>query len=80
MKIYDFDGRKNVSGARIRECRTRRRMSQQEFAAQMQVRGVTIERNCISRIETGARFVTDYELMVISEIFNVSTDWLTGKK
>lgn len=80
MKIYDFDGKKNISGARIRECRAKRRMSQQELAAQMQVRGVTIERNCVSRMETGVRFITDYELMVLSNIFSVSTDWLTGKE
>jgi len=80
MKIYDFDGKKNISGDRIRECRAKRHMSQQALAAQMQVRGITIERNCISRIETGARFVADYELKVLSEIFKVSTDWLTGKK
>ena len=80
MKIYDYNGKKNISGERIREFRTKRRMSQQDLAAQLQVRGVTIERNCVSRMETGARFITDYELKVLSNIFGVSTDWLTGKE
>jgi len=80
MKIYDFNGRKNIAGERIRECRVKNRMSQEGLAAKLQVSGVILERNCISRIETGARFVTDYELMVLSTIFNVSMEWLTGKE
>lgn len=80
MKIYDFNGKKNIAGERIRECRVKKRMSQEGLAAQLQVNGVILERNCISRIETGARFVTDYELMVFSNIFGVTMEWLIGKE
>jgi hypothetical protein len=46
----------------------------------MQVRGVTIEREAISKIETGDRFVTDYEFIVFAEVLGVSMEWLAGKE
>lgn len=79
MKIYDFDGEKNISGDRIHQARTAMRLSQADLAARMQVNGVTIEREAISKIETGDRFVTDYELMVFAKVLNVSMEWLIGK-
>ena len=71
MKIYDYQGRKNVSGERIRELRIKRRMSQSELAARLQVEGVILERDSISRIESGARFVADYELYIFAKILGV---------
>ena len=79
MKIYDYEGLKNISGDRIHQMRTTKRISQAELAARMQVKGVIIEREAISKIETGDRFVTDYELMVFAEVLCVTMDWLTGK-
>ena len=55
-------------------------ISQADRAARMQVRGVTIEREAISKIETGDRFVTDYELMIFAEVLGVTMDWLLGKE
>lgn len=71
MKIYDYQGRKNVSGERIRELRIKRRMSQSELATRLQVEGVILERDSISRIESGARFVADYELYIFAKILGV---------
>jgi len=79
LKIYDFDGEKNISGDRIHQARTAMRLSQADLAARMQVNGVTIEREAISKIETGDRFVTDYELMVFAKVLNVSMEWLTAQ-
>ncbi len=78
MKIYDFNGKKNISGDRIRVARQKKRLSQSDLAAQMQVEGVVIERDSISRIEIGTRFVPDYELPVLARILDVSVDWLLG--
>ena len=78
MKIYDFDGKKNISGERIHQARTARRLSQAELAARKQVHGVLIEREAISKIETGDRFVTDYELQTFASVLDVSMVWLTG--
>lgn len=77
MKIYDYGGMKNISGDRIHQARTAQRISQADLAARMQVNGVVIEREAISKIETGSRFVTDYELMVFARVLQVSMEWLT---
>nr|DAJ11298.1 MAG TPA: CI repressor [Caudoviricetes sp.] len=37
-----------------------------------------MERDSVSRIEIGTRFVTDYELMVLSKVLDVSMQWLVG--
>ena len=52
MKIYTYQGKKNVSGEKIRQMRNMKRMSQSALAAKMQVEGVMLERDSISRIET----------------------------
>lgn len=78
MKIYDYDGKKNISGERVYQARTKKHLSQAELAAKMQVNSVMIEREAISKIETGDRFVTDYELFVFSKVLGVSLQWLIG--
>lgn len=80
MRIYDFEGKKNISGDRIHQARTAMRLSQADLAARMQVNGVGIEREAVSKIETGDRFVTDYELMVFAKVLGVSVEWLIGKE
>ena len=79
LKIYDFGGAKNISGERIHQARTTKRLSQADLAARMQVNGVTIEREAISKIETGDRFVADYELKVFAEVLGVTMEWLTSQ-
>jgi len=76
LRIYDFNGEKNISGDRIHQARTAIRLSQSDLAARMQVNGVTIEREAISKIETGDRFVTDYELLMFAKVLGVSMEWL----
>lgn len=76
MKIYEYKGRKNLCGERIRLARLKARITQSELAARLQVEGVLLERDSISRIEIGTRFVTDYELKVISKILKVDVEWL----
>ena len=78
MKIYAFEGRKNICGERIREARQKKRLSQTDLAAQMQINGVIIERDSISRTEIGTRFVPDYELPLYAKILGVSVAWLLG--
>jgi len=77
LKIYDYNGVKNISGDRIRQARTAKRLSQEALAAKMQVSGVVVEREAISKIETGDTFVADYELRAFSQVLGVSMDWLT---
>jgi len=78
MKIYDYNGKKNISGCRIKEARIKNNLSQAELAAKMQINGIIIERDCISRVEIGTRFIPDYELPIYAKILNVSVEWLLG--
>lgn len=79
MKIYDYKGRKNLCGDRVKEARARRKITQADLAARLQIEDVTMERDSVSRIEIGTRFVTDYELVVLSRVLGVSMEWLTGQ-
>lgn len=78
MKIYDYNGKKNICGERIHEARCKSKLTQADLAAKLQVNGIIIERDSISRIEIGTRFVADYELRELSRILKVSVDWLLG--
>lgn len=78
MRKFRYLGKNNVSGDRIRELRLRARLSQADLAAKMQTEGVVIEQDSISRIESGSRLVTDFELLVLARIFNTTADWLIG--
>ena len=78
MRKFQFEGKNNVSGDRIRELRQRARLSQADLAAKMQTEGAIVEQDVISRIESGRRLVTDYELLVLTRIFDTTADWLIG--
>lgn len=78
MKIYDYDGRKNISGDRIREARLKRRMTQNDLARCVQLEGIVMERDSISRIEIGTRFIPDYEIPIFAKVLGVSVLWLLG--
>lgn len=80
MKIYDYDGAKNISGERIRQARVTQRLTQGDLAARMQLNGVQIEREAISKIESGARFVADYELVHFLKVLGVAINWLVGEE
>ncbi len=75
MKIYDFQGKKNICGMRLKEARKAKKLSQLELAEEMQAMGITLERDSISRIEIGTRFVADYELMMFSQILEKEVTW-----
>ena len=78
MKIYDYEGKKNICSERVRSARRELGLSQEELAARLQVKGVNIERDSISRVEIGTRFVADFEIKVLSEILGVSVNYLLG--
>ena len=71
MKIYDYHGKKNICGEAIRIQRCKKRMSQTELAAKMQLNYIFLERDSISRIESGTRFVADYERFIFATVFGV---------
>ena len=78
MKIYDYNGKKNICGDRVHEARCKLRLTQSDLAARLQVNGIILERDCISRIEIGTRFVADYELRELAKVLNVTVNFLLG--
>ena len=74
-------GNKNLIGARVEAARKEQGMKQKELLAQLQVRGVDLNASGLSKLEGQNRFVTDFELLALSEILNVSVYWLlTGEE
>ena len=53
-------------------------MTQSDLAAKLQLSDIIIERDSISRIEIGTRFVADYEIRELAKILDVSVNWLLG--
>ena len=78
MKIYDFNGKKNICGAKVKSARKKQGLSQENLAARLQVEGINIERDSVSRIEIGTRFVADYELAALCRVLNVTPAYLLG--
>lgn len=76
MKIYAYKGKRNLCGNRIREARLRLKLSQSDLAARLQTEGIILERDSISRIESGLRFIADYELKVFAKVLKVELEWL----
>ena len=66
MKIYDFNGKKAPA------------LTQEQLAAKLQLAGIILERDSISRIEIGTRFVADFELAALCGILGVTSAYLLG--
>lgn len=79
MKIYDYNGKANICGTRIRMLRKQQKLSQEELAARLQVAGIDIDQRTISRIEREARFLADFELREIARILRTPIEELFGK-
>ena len=47
--------------------------------AQLQVSGVDMNASGLSKLEGQIRFVTDFELVALADILDVSVDWLLGR-
>ncbi len=80
MKIYWNGTSKNIIGPKIKQLRTAQGLSQASRAGRLQLLGRECSVLAILRIEQGSRFVPDYEVAILSEYFNISTDELLGKR
>ena len=72
MKKIHFNGNKNIIHAHLPKWREARGLTQGELAARMQVLGVNIDQQMISKIEHNSRIVTDYELACLCKILKVT--------
>ena len=69
MRKFQFEGKGNVSGDRVRELRPEPAYHKRPSRRKMQTEGAIIEQDAVSRIESGSRLVTDYELLAMTKIF-----------
>lgn len=78
MRLYTPDGKRcNICGERMRQWRTSHGLTQEELAIKMQLHGLQLGQMAISRIETGKRVVTDFELKLFASVLGLSMDDLT---
>lgn len=70
------DGSNNLCGRQVARLRSAAGLSQRELADLMQLRGLTIDKNAIQRMESGQRFVTDVELPHLAAVLNVTVEAL----
>ena len=72
-------GDRNLIGARVELARKNQGMKQKDLIAQLQVSGVDMNASGLSKLEGQIRFVTDFELVALADILDVSVDWLLGR-
>lgn len=78
MKTIRFGAHKNIIFDRLAQARKEHGLSQGELAAKMQVLGVVIDQQAISKIEHDKRVVTDYELLCFCKALKIELAWLLG--
>ncbi len=66
---------KNLIGKKLKFLRKQNRLSQQKLAVKLQLAGMDIGKNTITRIETNQRSVTDMELKALVEVFQVTYEY-----
>lgn len=72
MNEIAFYDNKNVIYRNLRYFRKKRKLSQGELAAKMQVMNVNVTQQIISRMEHNQRIVTDYELVCLCRALGVT--------
>ncbi len=71
---------KNIIGERLKQLRNAAGLSQRDLARELQLLGIDMDKNVITRIETNKRYVTDFEIQALKQLFNVSYDYLIDGK
>lgn len=72
MKLNPYGEGCNLAGPQVRTLRMERGLSQEQLAAKLQLLGYSIGQKAVSRMETGDRVVTDYELVLLAQALGVS--------
>ena len=71
---------KNIIGERLKLLRNAAGLSQRDLARELQLLGIDMDKNVITRIETNKRYVTDFEIQALKQLFDVSYDYLIDGK
>ena len=73
-----FFNNKNIISQKLAMARDKESLSQEQLAAKMQVLGVSIDQQTISRIEKNKRIVTDYEILCFCKILKIHPQDIIG--
>ena len=75
-KLKAPDGTNNLCGKRLAQLRAAQNppLSQRGLAKQLQLAGYDVDNHFVRRVELGERFVTDIEIVMLSEVLKVSLD------
>jgi hypothetical protein len=70
----------NIVGKRVRKARlaTKPPLSQDALSGKLAGRGVVIDRAGIAKLETGTRYVSDFEVKALAAALGVTVGWLLG--
>lgn len=68
------NGKNNLCGKQIKKFRQSlpTKTSQKQLADLLQIHGLDLDKNAVSRMENGTRFITDIELKVIAQVLQIS--------
>lgn len=71
---------RNIVGDRIREARTSGKtpLTQDQLSGKLAVKGVSLDRVAIAKVEGGIRCVYDFEVRALAEVLRVDVAWLLG--
>ena len=78
FKLKAPDGTNNLCGKKLAKLRMEHDppLSQRKLAQMLQVHGYDVDNHFIRRIELGERFVTDIELVMLTNVLGISFEEL----
>lgn len=79
MKLILDSEERNITGPRVKIARLKNNMTQQELSVKLETLAVYVDRASISKLEQKKRIITDIELVALSQVLNVSVNWLLGQ-
>ncbi len=72
IDINELQNSFNLTGKNIKKFRKEKKITQEDLCARMQVMGFKISRSDISKLETGKRFISDFEVLGFANALKVS--------
>jgi len=70
----------NLVGKRVKKARLAKqpKLSQDALSGKLAARGVVIDRAGIAKLESGSRYVSDFEVKALAAALGVTVGWLLG--
>ena len=72
IDINELQNSFNLTVKNIKKFRKEKKITQEDLCARMQVMGFKISRSDISKLETGKRFISDFEVLGFANALKVS--------